>query len=250
MARDDDERLGEVMKQVELEGVKIKVGSWQEWLEELERHWGEFWGVAPIALHPLVVAKRDKEFKEVLKAIDSVLPDSVWHRWLIWWRFREKASSRFYGPELMRGLIQWLGQKRGKVWLFGGKNERQMERLEKWVKQVDKRVEVESLIASNPVKDEEVERLVKLVGEEKGVVFLGIGSPRQQELVLKLRDLGLKVPVVAVGAAFDFWSGEKKICPSWLRRLGLEWLWRLIQEPKRLGRRYWQTFKWLVVNLS
>ncbi len=69
------------------------------------------------------------------------------------------------------------------------------------------------------------------------ICFVGLGCPRQETFVSAMRDR-LGMPALAVGAAFTYLSGELKEPPAFMRRHGLEWLWRLVHEPRRLWRRY------------
>jgi len=69
------------------------------------------------------------------------------------------------------------------------------------------------------------------------MVFVGLGCPRQEVFVYEFRDL-LGMPVLAVGAAFPFIAGRVPQAPHWMQDAGLEWLFRLCAEPKRLWRRY------------
>jgi exopolysaccharide biosynthesis WecB/TagA/CpsF family protein len=70
-----------------------------------------------------------------------------------------------------------------------------------------------------------------------GIVFVGLGCPKQEIFAYEHRDR-LKAVQVCVGAAFDFHAGNKKMAPKWMQRSSLEWLFRLVQEPRRLWRRY------------
>jgi exopolysaccharide biosynthesis WecB/TagA/CpsF family protein len=70
-----------------------------------------------------------------------------------------------------------------------------------------------------------------------GITFVGIGCPRQEVWAYEFKNL-LRMPVVAVGAAFNFHSGRLAQAPSWLQRAGLEWLFRMTREPSRLWKRY------------
>ena len=70
-----------------------------------------------------------------------------------------------------------------------------------------------------------------------GIVFIGLGCPRQEVFAYAMRPL-LDMPLMAVGAAFDYHAGLLRNPPPWMQRAGLEWFWRLGLEPKRLWRRY------------
>lgn len=69
------------------------------------------------------------------------------------------------------------------------------------------------------------------------ILFVGLGCPKQERWIAEHRDT-VKAVMLGVGAAFDFHAGVKRQSPAWMQRLGLEWLFRLLQEPRRLGRRY------------
>jgi exopolysaccharide biosynthesis WecB/TagA/CpsF family protein len=77
----------------------------------------------------------------------------------------------------------------------------------------------------------------KIRASGAGILFVGLGCPRQEVWVFENR-AALGIPAIAVGAAFDFLSGRKKQAPAWMQDQGLEWLFRLAQEPGRLWRRY------------
>jgi N-acetylglucosaminyldiphosphoundecaprenol N-acetyl-beta-D-mannosaminyltransferase len=70
------------------------------------------------------------------------------------------------------------------------------------------------------------------------LVWLGLGSPKQDRVAERLCELAAAPVLLCVGAAFDFVSGAKRRAPSWMQRAGLEWLYRLVAEPRRLWRRY------------
>jgi exopolysaccharide biosynthesis WecB/TagA/CpsF family protein len=87
----------------------------------------------------------------------------------------------------------------------------------------------------NPEEKQEVIQRIKDSGA--AIAFVGLGCPRQEVWAYEYRD-ELSMPLLAVGAAFDFHAGVLPQAPSWMQNLGLEWLFRLIQEPGRLWKRY------------
>lgn len=89
-----------------------------------------------------------------------------------------------------------------------------------------------------PMTSEEILDLVELIEDfQPNVVWVGLGTPKQDFFAQELCDL-IRVPLVCVGAAFDFVSGGKKTAPIWMQKCGFEWLFRLASEPKRLWKRY------------
>lgn len=91
---------------------------------------------------------------------------------------------------------------------------------------------------SSPPSVEEIEQARTTLTKGYDVVFVGLGSPKQEHLIKALRPLFPKSWMVGVGSSLSFISGDLHRAPVWLQRLGLEWTHRLLQEPKRLGRRY------------
>ena len=73
-----------------------------------------------------------------------------------------------------------------------------------------------------------------------GLVFIGLGCPRQEQFAMAHRD-SIHAVQLCVGAAFDFHAGTKGIAPPWMQKRGTEWLFRLVQEPRRLLKRYLAT---------
>jgi N-acetylglucosaminyldiphosphoundecaprenol N-acetyl-beta-D-mannosaminyltransferase len=89
------------------------------------------------------------------------------------------------------------------------------------------------------VTDEELDAGVAIIrGSGADVVWVGLGAPKQDLMGARLREREAAPVIMCVGAAFDFLAGTKRRAPRWVRRAGLEWLHRLVSEPRRLLRRY------------
>lgn len=229
------------MKKAEVLGINVSVGSYDALLSKVikvakeKRHLS----IAPVAVHALVVAKLDSGYKMCLNSLDLVLPDSYWHLWVINFLYRLRLKERFYGPYLMKDLIK-IAKKEGlNVYLFGGSGMSVLDNLEKWFKKVGPgEGEMYKYKASFSIDDKELDTLAKNVKRQGlGILFIGLSTPLQHEVLGKLESK-INIPVVATGAAFDFYSGAKKQAPKWMHNAGLEWLFRLIDEPTRLWKRY------------
>jgi exopolysaccharide biosynthesis WecB/TagA/CpsF family protein len=85
--------------------------------------------------------------------------------------------------------------------------------------------------------EEKVELADRIRMSGASIVFVGLGCPKQEMFAFEFRDI-LKMPILAVGAAFPFLAGKLAQAPSWMQAAGLEWLFRLCSEPRRLWRRY------------
>jgi exopolysaccharide biosynthesis WecB/TagA/CpsF family protein len=96
-------------------------------------------------------------------------------------------------------------------------------------------VESSKFRLAQPGEDAEIAARIRNSGAR--LVLVGLGCPRQEVFAYAMRPL-LDMPLLAVGAAFDYHAGQLRKPPEWMQRRGLEWLWRLGLEPRRLWRRY------------
>jgi len=199
-------------------------------------------------VHMLVEAKEDKIFASVLYRADMLTPDGMPLVWLIRWLKRE-PQDRVAGMELMRGLCQRAAAQHIPVFFLGSTN----EVLDK-MRQRLRRDFPELLIAGmesppfRPLTLGEDEALVARINDSgAGLVFLALGCPKQ-ECWMDAHQSLVKAVMVGVGGVFPIYAGEQMLAPEWIRESGLEWGFRLIQEPRRLWGRYSNTipkFLWL-----
>lgn len=196
--------------------------------------------IAVTGMHGVSVARRDADFRAILDDADLVVPDGMPLVWLA--RSRGHAlRRRVYGPELM---LEFCRRTRGRGYrhfFYGGRPgvaERLAERLRA---AVDPNLTVAGFRAPRfgPQPQHERDRDLAAIGEAApDVLWVGLGTPRQERWMRDNRRR-LRVPVLAgVGAAFDIHAGIVRQAPRWMRENGLEWSWRLMLEPRRLWRRY------------
>lgn len=148
--------------------------------------------------------------------------------------------DRVYGPDLMLALCERSLEKGYRHFFYGGAPgvpERLAERL--GARFPGLRVVGTFSPPFRPLTLEEDEKVVRMInGASPDILWVGLGAPKQERWMAEHRDR-LRVPVmIGVGAAFDFYAGVKRQAPRWMQRAGLEWLFRLCQEPRRLWRRY------------
>jgi N-acetylglucosaminyldiphosphoundecaprenol N-acetyl-beta-D-mannosaminyltransferase len=185
--------------------------------------------------YTLSLVDGDPELARALLAADLNLPDGAPVAWL-------GRSAGVQGPvrgaDLVREIVQ-RGQDGVTHYLYGGKEgvaEQMAEALRREVPGL--RVVGTECPPFRPIDADEVRRLADRVRSSgAGVVWIGLGTPRQDYLVHQLAPL-VDAALVPVGAAFDFWSGNVREAPRFLRGSGLEWVFRLASEPRRLWRRY------------
>jgi len=192
-----------------------------------------------LAVHGLMTGVMDPVQKYRLNRLDMITPDGQPVRWALNWLYNTRLSDRVYGPTLMLEICKQAEIKSVPIYLYGssmsvivnleanlhskfpqlvisGKEPSKFRRLS----------EEEQLLSVNNIKNSGAK-----------LVFVGLGCPKQEVWVFEHRNL-LSIPLIAVGAAFDFHAGSLPQAPSTAQKLGLEWSFRLFREPKRLWKRY------------
>ncbi|MBP7700831.1 WecB/TagA/CpsF family glycosyltransferase [Candidatus Woesebacteria bacterium] len=187
--------------------------------------------VLPCDLHSLAQAKSNTFYNK----IDIYTTDSMWLTW--WFRFKNNfIIDRVYGPNLMLSILKKVKRKNFSS-VFLGTDAQTLHKLEK--KTLDKnQFQYYLFIKKSDSNKKEQEILNKIIKIQPDVLWIGIGSPKQVELAARLKSRLKKTTVFCVGAAFDFITNNKKQAPKFIQQIGMEWLFRLITEPKRLWRRY------------
>lgn len=196
--------------------------------------------VCAIAVHALMVGYEDPEMHAALLGSTLVVPDG---RPLVWAlsALGHKLPDRVYGPELMSRYCRRAAERGHRVWLYGGHDESALDVL---VTTLGKRYPGIRIAGGcspphRPLTEaEEAELAAQINSDRPDVVWVGVGVPKQEKWMAHMRGRLDPPLLVGVGAAFDFEAGLKRQAPAWMQRRGLEWLYRLAQEPRRLGPRY------------
>jgi exopolysaccharide biosynthesis WecB/TagA/CpsF family protein len=174
-----------------------------------------------------------------LNGIDLLVPDGQPIRWALNRLHAVGLADRVYGPNLMLELCRQAAEEKLPIYLFGG-DEALLEKLSTRLRERLPELQIAGVRASRFRTLDAAERAT-LVEEIRAsgarMAFVGIGCPRQEVFVYELRE-ALGMPLVAVGAAFPFHAGQLPQAPAWMQRRGLEWLFRLTCEPRRLWKRY------------
>ncbi len=188
--------------------------------------------------HGIWEAHKKPDFKAILNLADLWVPDGIAPVWIA--RIKGMRNvRRTPGVEIMQAFFE-MANKKGYSSFFYGDTEETLsglrENLEK--KYPGHRVAGTYSPPFRPLTSEEDEEVVKMINDARpDILWVGLGLPKQDRWIFEHKDR-LNVPVAAgVGAAFLFLSGRVKRVPEWVGRSGLEWLWRFLQEPKKLWRR-------------
>jgi N-acetylglucosaminyldiphosphoundecaprenol N-acetyl-beta-D-mannosaminyltransferase len=193
-------------------------------------------------VHSLVEASSDIRLRDAFDSADLVCTDGMPLVWTCRLRGAPEAE-RVAGPDVMLSLCD-LGRKLGLRHFFFGGRPGTAVALASAMRARFPGLEVVGTYAPPfrpPTADEDAAAVALIGAATPDVLWIGLGSPKQ-DLWAASHAEHLQLPVVlAVGAAFDFNSGQLRRAPRWMRRAGLEWLFRLAMEPSRLWRRYLTT---------
>jgi N-acetylglucosaminyldiphosphoundecaprenol N-acetyl-beta-D-mannosaminyltransferase len=226
--------------------MEMALGLIDAWVTRREAHY-----ICITGVHGVMESQWDEELRRIHNAAGLVTPDGMPLVWLSRLRgFRH--VERVYGPDLMLAVCE-RSTNRGYRHFFYGGAPAVAEKLAVRLQSRFPGLQVVGIDAPpfRPLTMEEDQAVVECINTARpDIVWVGISTPKQERWMSG--HVGrLKAPVlVGVGAAFDFHAGLKKQAPRWMQRGGLEWLFRLAMEPRRLWRRYlinnpW--FLWLTV---
>lgn len=191
--------------------------------------------------YTLALADADSSYGDLLRGATVNFPDGksvVWANRLLH-RQLDLPTERVYGPDLFADVLS-LGQAAGLRHYLLGSTWEVLTTLESRLRRLYPDalvVGVDSPPFRELTKQERADQADRILMSEAQVVWVGLGTPKQDREVALLAQ-ELPVVAVAVGAAFDFVAGTKPQAPLWMQRNGLEWTYRLATEPRRLWRRY------------
>jgi N-acetylglucosaminyldiphosphoundecaprenol N-acetyl-beta-D-mannosaminyltransferase len=214
--------------------MSIAVNTVRDWIDRNDRNF-----VCVTGVHGVMESYRDPTLRKIHNAAGLVTPDGMPLVWL-GRRLGFGQIKRVYGPDLMLALCEYSMGKAYSHFLYGGGPE-VPEKLAEELKDRFPGLQVAG-VYSPPFREltpEEDEGVIKMINDSGAqIVWIGLSTPKQEKW-MSSHLKKLKAPVlIGVGAAFDIHSGLKPQAPAWMRNSGLEWLFRLITEPKRLWKRY------------
>ncbi|NLG06621.1 MAG: WecB/TagA/CpsF family glycosyltransferase [Candidatus Pacebacteria bacterium] len=203
------------------------------------------------SLHELAI-KNEKSHAKFYQNIDYCTTDSMLITKYFQKKYQEKID-RVYGPDLM--LAVFTKQQKNKTKITHYLLCPNLITKKKISNLLRKRYPNSLILADYLPKkinrQQELAQYQKIIDTKADFVWIGIGSPKQLEITNWLKDHSQGMKIFCVGAAFEFISGQKKQAPVWMQKNGLEWLFRLISEPKRLWKRYLVTVpKYLLRQLA
>jgi len=200
----------------------------------------------------IVEAQKNSEFREVLNKCDLAIAESTGVVWAVKRLYGEKIA-RLPGADLFEEICDAAASEGWRIFLFGGAEGVALQAARS-LRTKRPRLQVSGILDGVPVTaDNPSSEIIEQINCSKtDILFVALGAPKQDLWIAKnLPSLNVKV-AVGVGGTFDFAAGKIKRAPRWLRKIGLEWLYRLMREPRRF-KRIWTatvTFPLLVYRVK
>ncbi len=221
--------------------VTVNIADWAALSAEVLRRFraGEGFALATINLDHLVKLRRSPEFLAAYEGQDLVVADG----WPIVWlsRLAGRPVDLMPGSDSILPLCRLAAQAGVQVALIGS-TQKALDGAARVLSEEVPGLEISLRHAPaglfDPTGDEADAILHQLNASEVGLCFLALGAPKQETLAARGRRIAPHVGFASIGAGLDFLSGDQKRAPQWVRRIAMEWLWRALSSPMRLGPRY------------
>lgn len=210
------------------------------------------YGVSALAVHGVMTGVQDPEHGYRLNQLDLVAPDGQPVRWALNLLHGVDLPDRVYGPTLTLKVCERAAAEGLPVFLYGSRPE-VLQRFADNLQRKFAGLQIAGVMPSRfraVTAEEQQEIAAEIRASGAKIVLVGLGCPRQEVWVYENRAL-LNMPLMAVGAAFDFHAGTLSQAPKVLQDFGLEWFYRFVHEPRRLWRRYLllnPQYVWLVIR--
>jgi N-acetylglucosaminyldiphosphoundecaprenol N-acetyl-beta-D-mannosaminyltransferase len=223
-------------------GIPLAVSDYEEvidWMEAMIAADGRGYLTAA-AVNLVMSAHEDPDARAAVLGATLAVPDGQPLVWALR-ALGHPRATRVYGPDLMVHFCARAARAGTPIYLYGGRTPEALELLESRLRERFPGLRIAGGFSPpfRALSAEEEERAIADINSSgAAVVWVGTGQPKQEKWMLRMRPR-LDAPLlVGVGAAFDFHAGLVSQAPPWMQRSGLEWVYRLAREPRRLWRRY------------
>lgn len=223
--------LGVNVSAVNLPGAVAEIARWSD---DGEQHY-----VCVTGVHGVMESQHDEALRRIHNSSGLTAPDGMPMVWSGWYA-GARTMDRVYGPDLMLALCEEAARRGWRSFFYGGK-EGVAEELASRLAQRYPGLKIAGCYSPpfRPLTADEDEQIVaRINGSGAELVWIGLSTPKQERWMAEHVGRLNAFALLGVGAAFDFHAGQVRQAPRWVQRAGLEWLFRLTQEPRRLWRRY------------
>ncbi|MCT4556941.1 MAG: WecB/TagA/CpsF family glycosyltransferase [Pelagimonas sp.] len=221
--------------------IAVNVSGWAALEDQVTKRFvaGQGFALATINLDHLVKLRTDAAFMSAYQAQDLVVADGNPIVWMS--RLARQPVELVPGSEAILPLAQWAARAGVKVALLGS-SQSSLAGAKSYLERNIAGLEIVSCIAPpmgfDPDGDQAEALLQQIAEAGAGLCFIAMGAPKQEILAAKGRQVAPTVGFACIGAGLDFLAGSQKRAPKWARRLAIEWLWRMLSNPRRLASRY------------
>jgi N-acetylglucosaminyldiphosphoundecaprenol N-acetyl-beta-D-mannosaminyltransferase len=223
-------------------GIPLAVSGYEQvvdWMEEMVAA-GARGYVTAAAVNLVMSAREDPEALAAVLGATLAVPDGQPLVWALR-ALGHPGATRVYGPDLMLRFCARAATSGTPIYLYGGRTPEALELLEARLRARLPGLRIAGSFSPpfRPLTAEEEQRAIAEINSSgAAVVWVGTGQPKQEKWMHHMRPHLTAPLLVGVGAAFDFHAGLVPQAPAWMQRSGLEWVYRLAREPRRLWRRY------------
>lgn len=228
---------------IEILGVRVNLEDYDSAIEKVEEHINNGYPTGYVTLvcaDSLVNAQKNRFFKEVSNNSYLSLPDGMPLVWIARSKGARKIKTNTRGTIFMFKFFERTFQKEYKHFFYGGK-EGVAEQLKRVFETKFPEVKIVGTYCPpfRELTEAEDSRICEMINSSGAdIIWVGLGAPKQEFWMNEHKDKLDVSLMIGVGAAFDFHTGNAKEAPRWMQSNGLEWLFRLLSEPRRLWRRY------------
>ncbi len=230
----------EELQHCEILKTNINVTNMSDTIKYIGEHLDDLRGkyICVSNVHTTVMSYENEEYRKIQNGAAMALPDgaplSSYSR-----RKGYKQAQRVTGPDLMLELFA-ISKEKGYRHYFYGATEETLQSMREVLERDYPGIEIAGMYAPpfRALTSQEDAQIVAKINESRpDFIWIGLGAPKQEEWMYQ--HMGqLQGVLIGVGAGFDYLAGYIKRAPRWMQRMSLEWLYRLLQDPKRLWRRY------------
>lgn len=238
---------------MEVLGLSVTTGKYADFIDKIKQlaRSNKSSYVCVANVHMLVEAHNNKSFADVVNSADIVTPDGMPLVWAL--RLLHKhTQDRVAGMDLLPDLLKQSEQDKIPVYFFGGTGE-MIKKTEMFLKLKYPGLPVAGCYSPpfRPLTDGEKKEIEENINRSNAkIVFVVLGCPKQEKWMASMKGK-INACMVGIGGALPVLIGEQKRAPEWMQKFGMEWLYRFMQDPRRLAKRYFVTnsiFIWLLLK--
>lgn len=222
------------MEKEKILGIDVCVTTYEELRNAIKQDIQEKKKSYIVTINPekVIKAKKDESLKDILNNAKYQIPDGIGIIYASKIK-KGKIKSRITGIDTMEMICDLSNKENFRIFMYGAEAE-VVEKAKEKLKEKYKNINICGYINGYEKNEEAI--IKKINTSKPDILFVALGSPKQEKFIAKnFSKINTKI-LLGVGGSFDVISGKKKRAPKWVQKKGLEWLYRLIKEPKRFFR--------------